>query len=135
MKKEILVPTLLFFLGLIFIIINIILYFSRGNSWLIGKKLKIGAMILSLSGIIGCGTTPQPTCYEVPPSKEYLDSLADIRKKDSILALEKKIIDSLNVVEKQKFDSLEAAKKEHFLIDSIKAEQKNRIRCYVNHKK
>ncbi len=134
MKKEILIPALLLILGLVFIIINIIVYVSKGNSWLIGKKLKVGALILTLTGVFSCGSPPKPTCYEMPPSQDYLDSMAEVRKKDSILALEKKIIDSLNAVEKQKYDAMEAAKKEKFINDSIKALQKNRIRCYMKHK-
>jgi hypothetical protein len=109
MKKEILIPVLLLMLGFVFIIINIIVYVSKGNSWLIGKKLKVGALMLSLTGIFSCGSPPKPTCYELPPSKEYIDSMANVRKQDSIKEAEKqKLIDDsiANVNKQREKDSL-----------------------------
>jgi hypothetical protein len=109
MKKEILIPILLLILGLMFIIINIIVYLSKGNNWVISKKLKLGALILSLTSIFSCGSPPKPTCYELPPSKEYKDSMANIRKQDSIKDAEKqKLIDDsiANVNEQREKDSL-----------------------------
>ena len=98
MKKEIFIPALLGFLGLGFIIINIIVYFSRGNAWFIKKKLKVGALILTLTSIAACHTIPQPTCYDVAaPSNEFNDSTANTNKKDSIYKADK---------QKQKNDSI-----------------------------
>ncbi len=110
MKREILIPLLILILGLLFIIINIVIFCSKGNSWLISKKLKIGAMILSLTGIIACGSPPKVSCYEQPPSKDYIDSIANARKQDSIKTAkeQKQITDSIaNAQEEQKkIDSL-----------------------------
>ena len=91
MKKEILIPILLCFLAFLFIIINIVVYFTKGNTWFVHQKLKIGAMIISFTGILACGSPPKPTCYDTAPSKEYTDSITKVKKQDSI-----------NVIEKQK---------------------------------
>jgi hypothetical protein len=119
MKREILVPLILSFLGLLFVIINIILFFLKSNGWLISKKLKVGALILSLSGIFGCGSPPQRSCYRMPPSTEYLDSIKNIEKMDSIKTAEnqKRIEDSIAKEEKRKKDSI--ARKKHIKKDSI----------------
>ncbi len=100
MKKEILIPALLLLLGLIFIIINIIVYFSKGNTWLISKKLKVGALILSLTALFSCGSSShnnEPTCY-ITPIPKYTDSIhKEKQKQDSILNIEnqKRINDSI----------------------------------------
>jgi hypothetical protein len=126
MKKEILIPVLLLLLGFVFIIINVIVYVSGGNSWLIGKKLKIGALILSLTGIFSCGSPPKPTCYELPPLKKYIDSMANVRKQDSIKEAEKqKLVDDsiANINEQRKKDSL------------AKIKHKKKHPCYMPPKK
>lgn len=103
MKKEIVIPLLLFVLGLIFIIINILVFFTKGNAWFISKKLKVGAMILSLTGVLACGSPPKPTCYDTAPSKENTDSIAKVKKQDSINTIEKqKYIDDSSAIELKK---------------------------------
>jgi hypothetical protein len=105
MKKEILIPIILIVLGLIFILINAFIYFTKGNSWFIKKKLKVGALILSLSGILACGSPPKVSCYDQAPSKEYTDSTAIVKRQDSITNTEKQkqVEDSIaNVIEGQK---------------------------------
>lgn len=89
MKKEILIPLSLLLLGFLFIIINLIVYLSKGNSWLIGKKLKVGALILSLTTVFSCGSPPRVTCYDPAPPKEYTDSIAEVKRQDSIKEAEK----------------------------------------------
>jgi hypothetical protein len=106
MKREIVIPVLISVLGLVFIIINIIVLVSRGNSWLIKRKLKVGAMILSLTGILACGSPQQPTCYQQPVTNDHADSIADAKKQDS---LKQKLADDsiVNVMnEQRKKDSL-----------------------------
>ncbi len=90
MKKEILIPLLLILLGLLFAIINVMVFFFKGNKWFVKKKLKVGAMILSLTSLLGCGS-PFGTCYA--PTKEQLDSA----RQDSINKAEnlKRINDSI----------------------------------------
>lgn len=84
-------------LGFAFVCINLLIYFSKGNAWLISRKLKVGALLLSLTGAMACGSPPRPTCYEQPPTKEYRDSVAKAHKQDSIneAARQKHIHDSL----------------------------------------
>lgn len=93
MKKEILVPALILFLGLIFIIINVIVYFSKGNTWLISKKIKVGVLILSLTTLFSCGSSSnhnnEPTCY-ITPSSKYIDSMKQVKQnQESLLNAEK----------------------------------------------
>jgi len=110
MKKEILIPVLLLFLGLIFIIINILVFFSKGNKRLINRKLKVGALILSLTGILACGSHQHPTCYQKPVTNNEADSIAEIKKQDSIrnAGIQKHLDDSITGVkeEQRKKDSL-----------------------------
>jgi len=97
MKKEVFLPLIIILLGFLFVCINLLVYFSKGNAWLISRKLKIGALLLSLTGVVACGSPLRPTCYEQPPSKEYRDSVEKARKQDSIneVAKLKHIHDSL----------------------------------------
>lgn len=108
MKKEILIPVLLLFLGLIFIIINLIVYFSKGNPWLISKKLKLGAMIITISGMFACGS-PAPdiktsTCYTPKPHDNKNNAFTAVKKKfkDSVVNAKE---------ERQKNDSILKSKK------------------------
>lgn len=50
-----------------FAIISVMVYLSRGNKKLISQKLKLGALILSLTTIISTGCDDQITCYEPSP--------------------------------------------------------------------
>ncbi len=86
MKKDILIPLVIISLGLIFVIINIFVFLSKGNEWFIKKKLKIGALILTLTSIAACHTIHQPTCYDVTVVKptENEDSIANLKRQDSI---------------------------------------------------
>jgi hypothetical protein len=111
-KKEIVIPIIIVCLSLIFILINILVFFTKGNNRFIKKKLKVGAMILTLTGIIACHTVPKPTCYDVTtiPPKGETDSIANAIKQDSI-----------KVAENQKFltDSIANANEEKRKKDSI----------------
>lgn len=67
-KEKLIYPLILLCLVLSFIIISSLVYISNGNPGLIRKKLKIGAMILSLTAIItgGCNLSHKPIqamCY------------------------------------------------------------------------
>jgi hypothetical protein len=137
MKKEILIEVLLLMLGLMFIFINIIVYLSKGNTWFISKKLKLGALILSFTSIFSCTPHSKEIKDHYKTLTTYEDSLIKLKqKKESILNAEKqkKIADSIALI-KQKKDSIYAAIEQKRILDSIKAEQKYRIRCYVNHRK
>ena len=68
MRRELFVPLILAGLTVAFVVVFLLVYMSRGNStYLIRKKLRIGAFILSLTAV-GCsdpvGTV---TCYTPPP--------------------------------------------------------------------
>jgi hypothetical protein len=124
MKKEILLPVLIIFLGFIFVVINIIVFFSKGNAWAINRKLKIGAIILSLTTILGCvgsHTDNDTTCYKTKRSDNY-DSINKInQKRDSILNAEKQkqIDDSIaKINEKKEKDSITKIK--HLKINHVK---------------
>jgi hypothetical protein len=93
MKKEIFIHTLLILLGLIFIIINLIVYFSKGNPCFISKKLKVGAMIISLTALFSCGSPSnsnlKPDCYLPPPPKNDYNKNQLKQKQDTILNTKK----------------------------------------------
>jgi hypothetical protein len=111
-KKEIIIPLILVCLSIVFVLINVLVFFSKGNHRLIKEKLKVGALILTLSSIVACHTMPKPTCYDVTtiPSKEKTDSIANAIKQDSIKLAknEKRLNDSISNAneEKRKKDSI-----------------------------
>jgi len=109
MKKEILIPALLVFFGLIFIIFNLMVYFSRGNALFIAKKMKVGALILALTSIAACHIVPKPTCYDVAaPPNENNDSIVNAKKQDSINKAnkQKQTNDSIANINKIRIDSI-----------------------------
>ena len=118
MRKEIFIPVILILLGLLFIFINGMVFFSKGNRWFISSKLKVGAMILSLTGILACGSPDRLTCYKTAMPEKERDS---IRKSDSIAKEDKKKADSIYMAEKEKQidDSIAIVNKKKQKKDSI----------------
>jgi hypothetical protein len=84
MKKEIIIPALIIIFGTLFIVINIFVYFSKGNKWLIKKKLKVGALILALTSVTACHTIPKHTCYEPVQPDENKENKNNMDKIDSV---------------------------------------------------
>jgi hypothetical protein len=85
MKKDIMIPLGIFLLVLFFGIISMLVFF-RPKTALIRLKLKVGALLLSLTFMASCAP-PQPTCYEVaalPDSTAQNDSLTR-EVKDSVM--------------------------------------------------
>ncbi len=85
MKKYIIIPIVLFFLSIIFFVISFLVWLTKGkNSKLIEKKLKIGAIILTLTATISSisiSCIPQTiTCYvdtgSPPPTLIVFDDLS-----------------------------------------------------------
>jgi hypothetical protein len=66
-KKEIIIPMAFIALSLLFIAVLVLVYFSNGKSKkLIGYKIKVGALLLSLS-VASCNSgSRQVTCYSEP---------------------------------------------------------------------
>jgi len=64
-KKEILVPLAVVVLSIAFVGISAMVVLSRGHPWCIKKKLRIGAVLLTLTGAAttGCGGH-QISCYD-----------------------------------------------------------------------
>lgn len=110
MKKEIIIPLFIVLLGFLFVIINIVVFLTKGNSWFIHKKLKVGALILTLTSIAACHTAQTPTCYKTSTTIDNSDSTEYMRIKDSIQFAknQKHIDDSIANVneEKRKKDSI-----------------------------
>ena len=69
MKKEIWIPLYLVGLSIAFITVSFLLFLTRGkHQGLLAKKLRLGALIISLTAAVSCSPfKPPPTCY-VPPS-------------------------------------------------------------------
>jgi hypothetical protein len=100
MKNKVVRPITTLFTGFMFVCINALVYCSGGNRWLISKKLKIGAVLISLTAIIACGgdnNQREDTCYKTanPNRKDSIEKVR-VREKDSI--------------KKAKQDSMKAAK-------------------------
>jgi hypothetical protein len=72
MDEKHLVPAYAFILTIAFLIISFLVFITRGNPYLIQKKLKVGALLIYLTGSsVGC---PVMTCYApVPPNRFVID--------------------------------------------------------------
>ena len=73
MKKELYIPLILIGLSVAFVVVSFLLWLSRGNDSLLKKKLRIGALIISLSGIaLGCWSERDcSTCYLIAPQNQF----------------------------------------------------------------
>ena len=110
MKNKLITPLINLLTGFMFVCIDALVYCSGGNHWLISKKLKIGAVLISLTGIIACGggnTQREDTCYKT----------ANPHRKDSIAKVRTREKDS---IEKAKQDSMKAAKAKQNLVPKPK---------------
>jgi hypothetical protein len=74
MKKEIYIPLILIGLSVAFVVVSFLLWLSRGNDTLLKKKLRIGALIISLSGIaLGCWSERDcSSCYLVARENVFI---------------------------------------------------------------
>ena len=64
MKKELYLPLVLIALSAAFIAVSFLVWITRGNDSLLKKKLRIGALILSLTGVAtGCWSSEEIYCY------------------------------------------------------------------------
>ena len=64
MKKEILTPVAVVALSVVFVLLSALVTASKGRSpWLIKKKLRIGALLLMLTGLAIGGSACSVTCY------------------------------------------------------------------------
>jgi len=73
-KRESLIPVVVVGLAIGFVVVSLLVVLTRGNPKWVSKKLRIGAMLLTLTGVAtGCGT--ETTCYDpLPPENGfYLD--------------------------------------------------------------
>ena len=71
LKKENFIPIILLLVGIAFIAISILVFFSKGNTKLVKHKLKLGAIIIGLTAsAVSC--RPVVTCYEpaMPPDND-----------------------------------------------------------------
>jgi hypothetical protein len=75
LKRHVAIPVAITFVATAFIVISILVYFSRGRSTLIRRKLKLGAILIYLTGLVSCDLLDgggTPTCYvPLPPPNEF----------------------------------------------------------------
>jgi hypothetical protein len=88
MKKELLIPLVIIILSIAFIIVSIIVYITNANSNWISRKIKIGALLLTLSG-----STIMPKeinkCYEMPPGRIFIGAVKEEGTSNFIIDLKK----------------------------------------------
>lgn len=94
-----------------FVFTSFIVFVSKGSKSIIKKKLKAGAMILTLTGIFACNHQ-RPSSHVNSFFKEYSDSIKSQRKLDSIqkAAKQKHIDDSTSNVKEKKREKDSLAK-------------------------
>ena len=63
MKKEISTVLPLAVLGAAFLVVSALVVLTRGNPWLINKKLRLGALIIGINAV-ALGTGGCVTCYD-----------------------------------------------------------------------
>jgi hypothetical protein len=75
LKRHVAIPVAIAFVAAAFIIVSSLVFFSRGRSSLIRRKLRIGAALIYLTGLVSCdlfGGDGLPTCYvPLPPPNEF----------------------------------------------------------------
>ncbi|HNQ69197.1 MAG TPA: hypothetical protein PKN32_12515 [Bacteroidales bacterium] len=85
MKNLNIVPVSLIVLAIAFVVVSVMVYFTRGkNKYFLTKKLKIGAMIITLTAVTNGCRVPVVTCYKPAPpprimSLQATESLDEIR--------------------------------------------------------
>ncbi|MCK4665224.1 hypothetical protein KAU33_00645, partial [Candidatus Dependentiae bacterium] len=95
MNKEIYIPIYLFILSIVFITVSFFLYLTGGkNSKLLAKKLKIGALIITMTTLINCSHIQvdherKPTCYLPPLTNHIQISTEHSYKGDVIVEIDK----------------------------------------------
>ncbi len=118
MKSSKILILYFFLLKLGYICLGFFVFFTRGDSWFVNKKLKIGALIIAFTSIFACSSPktvpPTVTCYTPQPHDNKKDSLAmvkknnddsivnitkDIRKKDSVAINKKNVIKKENEIQ------------------------------------
>ena len=75
-KKHLFIPVVISLVAAAFITISLLVFFTRGKPSLIRKKLRIGAILIYLTGLVSCdlidGKKSRPTCYvPLPPPNEF----------------------------------------------------------------
>ena len=74
MNRKIVISVFLFFLFIAFGLVSFLVILNKATSSLVKSKLKLGAIILSLSGVTsGCFTT---TCYAIPENQFSIDQVS-----------------------------------------------------------
>jgi hypothetical protein len=74
LKRHVVIPVLIAFVAAGFIAVSILVFFTRGRPSLIRKKLKIGATLIYLTGLVSCDLIDggTPTCYvPLPPPNVF----------------------------------------------------------------
>ncbi len=67
-RKETWLPLAALALSAAFLIVSWLVHLTRGNPWLIKRKLKLGALLLGVNGAAaGCGPDGYVTCYAPAP--------------------------------------------------------------------
>ena len=71
MKKEIYLPVVIIGLSVAFVVVSFLVWITRGNDSLLKKKLRIGGLILLLSGAaVGCRC--EDSCYLVAQENQFV---------------------------------------------------------------
>ncbi|MDD3626455.1 MAG: hypothetical protein PHV06_03980 [bacterium] len=101
MKKEIIIPIYLIGLSLVFVIVSLLLFLTGGkNTKLLSRKLKIGALIITMTAILGCGGSNSQqamvTCYKPAPPDFF--SITDENRKDGVIVVDEETNYILNCI-------------------------------------
>ena len=77
-KRELFTPLVIAGLAVAFIVVSALVYLSRGDPGLVRRKLRLGGMLLALTGAVnGCGGLTA-SCYDMAAPNEF--SLSDINQ-------------------------------------------------------
>jgi len=88
MSKKIVNQLLFIILSATYIFVNTLVILTKGNNRIIRRKLKTGALLLSVSSLIACHTSSKPTCYSVTTLNKPSDSSSVVNKKDSVIKIQ-----------------------------------------------
>lgn len=92
MEKKIALGISLAALFIAFSLVSFLVILTKRHPYFVAKKLRLGAMIISLSSVaIGCGTvtcySPVATCYDPSPGNSFSIDLGDSSTQSIVLNL------------------------------------------------
>jgi len=99
MKKEYLATIGIALLSVAFVTISLLLYFNKNSRWLTARKIKLGAIMLTLTTVISSCSNPddEVLCYSVAINDSLInnnDTIIELDETDSVETIYLEVLDT-----------------------------------------